>query len=228
MRVDYADAALASWTGAGQNSQIDLYPRQIYGNIPLAYYNAHNYSSPWYPNHTSQQHYETSDMYALAGLSDDPAGNPGDYFCMNMTHLISTNNCNQFQQNANVEMISVNAITYYPNVTQNLLDEVVVGLAFPTWADPTTNDCISQLAFRHKHLEDSVNGYWYHAGKVFSHFPVEKGIEYVVFGTDGRKFDSGVWPMGCTYIDISYLPAGMYVIRIDQSDKSQVIKATHY
>ena len=228
MRVDYADAALASWTGAGQNSQIDLYPRQIYGNIPLAYYNAHNYSSPWYPNHTSQQHYETSDMYALAGLSDDPASNPGDYLCMNMTHLISDNTCNQFQQNATKELISVLPNPIFPSVVQNLIDEVVVNLAFPNWATPTSNDCISQLSFRENKVTSINPGYWFHEGKLFRQISFEEETGFTVFSADGRKIQAGLWPMGSSSIEFNDLPVGLHFVQVHHLGKSHVIKVINY
>jgi hypothetical protein len=224
MSVDFTNSALLNWTLPGfQNLSIDLYPRIIGGNIPIPYYNAHSYSSPWYPNHTSHQYTITNNMYSLGGITYDPAGNTGDFLCLNMTMNVSTNTCNSYNQSASPLLIPIFTITPFINDNQDNLFENPINVAFPNWATPTSNDCMTQIPF--KTIKSTENLFKFGNNenqlKYFGEYNDQK--MYKLYNSQGALIQKGSLN-GSVSIDISSLAKGMYIIRVSDEKSNEVFK----
>jgi len=225
MQVDYSNTGLNAFGSLGVHP-IDIYPRIVgWTNGPVAYYNAHSLSSPWYPNHTSFQFNAASDMYSLAGMSDDPGGNAGDYLCVSMTQNVNVNSCNNFQQNAVDELVPVTTFTVTPGTEQNTKSEMTLTLGFPNWATPTSNDCISQLTFKNNPLSDRGNsGFWYHENILFSPTDLKQEVRFELYTIAGNVILRGNLNHLEPRFLIPDLPDGVYIFKLKTRSGYEVVK----
>jgi hypothetical protein len=224
MQVDYSNSALSNWLTA-QNPSIDLFPRQFNGVPPIEYYPAHAYTSPWYPNHTSHQFDKVNDMYCLAGLGVESNTNSTDYLCVNMTNNISDNTCNAYQQNANPIMVNVATGMVIINVSQGTKQEGALSLGTPSWATLTSNDCVTQNAFKQSAVSNAT--YWYAEGKVFVSMPPEQDTGFGIYASDGKEIFVGKLSRGCASFELQPLCKGVYFIKILDKNGPVVLKVNH-
>jgi hypothetical protein len=140
-----------------------------------------------------------------------------------MTMNVSTNTCNSYNQSASPLLIPIFTITPFINDNQDNLFENPINVAFPNWATPTSNDCMTQIPF--KTIKSTENLFKFGNNenqlKYFGEYNDQK--MYKLYNSQGALIQKGSLN-GSVSIDISSLAKGMYIIRVSDEKSNEVFK----
>jgi hypothetical protein len=99
--IRYDDNSLNNWTSGGQNPSIHYYPRLYGTNAPVQYFSGIDYTSQWYPNHSSHPLDAVAGEYILGGFGIYPSGSGVDHLAVLKTDNTYDNDCSHFNIDCN-------------------------------------------------------------------------------------------------------------------------------